>query len=439
MHRTLNLSLFIKIIFIVAGVFVLAEAQAETYDVIKRFKLSEDRFRTFEMLNPMKHDFVTDITVLANKDVLDVIDDAKVIDGKGSESDQLAAAQVFLSKYDKTEQNVRASLKFGVPLPSFTALGASVKPNFRLNANVGVVLGIRSGTVSVTDTIDSLNISEELKAAVKACDFSGVTAAAEAASDKQVDIVVYARDTANGTGCITAAQATIIGTGKYFVKSANTTVPNIYGYAKAELRAGFTFDYVKGKHWFGQFALYGLARADTLSVVTENSIAGGADPVDFGDEYNTTTNAVTDFRFGYRNGRLRGWASIEELKLAGVSDNKEAGGELLYGNDPLLRLHGEYIYRLSGFSLKPFVGVHKRSGYGFDDGVYAGADMGLHVWGNRLGIRTRAMVDKEHFTLSPQLKLWLMHLDYMLKVPVSSDVDGVKPATIHSVNLRFFI
>ena len=122
-----------------------------------------------------------------------------------------------------------------------------------------------------------------------------------------------------------------------------------------------------------------------------------------------------------------------------MSDNKEKGGELIYGNDPLIRLHGEYLYRLSGFTLKPFAGVHKRKGYNVGDGFYAGADIGLHIWGNRLGVRGRGMVDKEHFTLSPQLKLWLMHLDYMLKVPVKSEVDGVKPATIHSLNLRFFI
>ena len=154
---------------------------------------------------------------------------------------------------------------------------------------------------------------------------------------------------------------------------------------------------------------------------------------------NTTLNAVADFKYGYRNGRLRGWASVEEVKLAEVSDRKAEAGTLIYGTNPLFRLHGEYIYRFAGFSVKPFVGMHKREGYDFDDGLYVGSDLGFHVWGDRIGVRGRAMVDKEHLTLSPQLKLWLFHVDYMLKAPISSEVNGVKPATVHSVNIRFFI
>jgi hypothetical protein len=30
-------------------------------------------------------------------------------------------------------------------------------------------------------------------------------------------------------------------------------------------------------------------------------------------------------------------------------------------------------------------------------------------------------------------------VDYMLKQPISSEVDGLKPATIHSLNIRFSI
>lgn len=423
-----NVKVFTKILFLLMGVVLIAEVQAEDdYDVTKRFKLNEDRVRTYEMLNPLGHDFVFGVTGLLNQDVFDVIDDGEAISDSGNETEQLEAAREFLTKYDKTEQNVRATLQLGAPLPSFSLFGAKVKPNIRINASVGVLMGIRTGTVSVTDVINGLNASQEVKDALNSCDFSAIT--------DGTDIVVYARDTLS---CITPAQASGQ-VNKYFFKDLSTSVPNLFSYAKADVRAGVSFDYVKGKHWFGNFSLYGHGRADAFAVVTEQSLAGDGEIASFGDEPNTTVNITTDYRFGYRNGRLRGWVAVEELKLSEASNNQEAGGELIYGNDPLLRVHGEYIYRYSGFSVKPFVGVHKRKGYDFADGLYLGSDLGLHFWGNRLGVRARGMIDKEHITVSPQLKLWLMHVDYMLKLPVSSEVNGVKPATMHSLNFRFFI
>ena len=102
----------------------------------------------------------------------------------------------------------------------------------------------------------------------------------------------------------------------------------------------------------------------------------------------------------------------------------------------MIRLHGEYMYKLSFFSVKPFGGVHKRSGYGLGNGIYGGADLGLHVWQERLGLRFRGMLDSEHFTFSPMAKLWFMSVEYMLKTPIKSEIDGVKPSTLHSVNFR---
>ena len=423
-----NVKILTKVLFLLMGVVLIAEVQGEEYDVTKRFKLNEDRIRTYEMLNPLGHDFVFDLTGLLNQDVFDVIDDGEAINDSGSDSDKLAAAREFLTKYDKTEQNVRATLKLGAPLPSFSLFNAKIKPSLRVDASIGVLMGIRSGTISIIDVINGLSASKEVKDALNSCDFSSIT--------DGTDIVIYARDTLS---CITPAQASAAGEGKYFFKDLSTTVPNLFSYAKADVRVGVSFDYVKGKHWFGNFSLYGHGRADAFAVVTEQSLAGNGEIGSFGDEANTTVNITSDYRFGYRNGRLRGWLAVEELKISEASNNNDAGGELVYGNDPLIRVHGEYIYRYSGFSVKPFVGMHKRSGYDFADGLYLGGDLGLHFWGNRLGVRARGMLDKEHFTISPQLKLWLMHVDYMLKVPVSSEVNGVKPATIHSLNLRFFI
>ena len=173
--------------------------------------------------------------------------------------------------------------------------------------------------------------------------------------------------------------------------------------------------------------------------ISKKALTSDGDLLNLPDDMNTTVNAAIDYTLGYRNGNLTALAGIEDLKLASISDNEEEAGVLNYGTDPLLRLHTEYLYRYSGFSVKPFVGIHKRASYGIGDGYYLGADLGAHVWSDRVGLRVRGMVDSEHFTFSPMVNLWLMHVEYMLKQPLSSEVNGLKPATIHSLNIRISI
>lgn len=423
MRTKKNLVVYTKLLGLILGVILFAEVRAEDYNIVERFKLNEDRVKTYEMMNSMGHDFIFGFTGLLGDDFPDFVDDAQ----DAADENTQAAADAFFDKYQNTEQNLRVNFNIGAPLPSFSLFKAKVRPSLRINGNLGTSIAVREGEPQINDILASITgIPQALRDAIASCDFSGI--------GDNVDIVVYARDTAS---CITNAQATVIGINKYFTGSSLSST--LFLYAKAEARAGLNFDFVKGRHWFGNFSIYGLGRADYTQTITSQAFVGDAEVAEFPDEMNTTINMVTDFRLGYRNKNLRGWAAIEEIKIANIGNNEEEGGELIYGNDPLFRLHGEYLYRFHGFSVKPFVGVHKRKGYDFADGAYAGTDLGLHFWGNRLGVRARGMVDKEHITISPQLKLWLMHLDYMLKVPVSSDVDGVKPATIHSLNLRFFI
>ena len=112
--------------------------------------------------------------------------------------------------------------------------------------------------------------------------------------------------------------------------------------------------------------------------------------------------------------------------------------EQSYGYDPLIRFHADAMFRFSALSLQPFVGVHKRSGYGVGDGVYLGADAGAHVWGDRLGLMFRGMLDKQYLTLTPRVKLWLMQLEYSAKAPLKSTDGDVKLSAIHSFDIRFF-
>ena len=426
---------YLRIMLLLLGVVVIAEAQAEEYDVVDRFKELEDKFKTHEMLTPFGHDFLFDVGLMINKDLFDVVDDVDAVsDTTGNDDAKLAAAQNLLRKYNKTEQNVRARINLGFPLPTFHAFGVKIVPDFRAHVGLGVLLGFRATNLSLAQIIAQItnyvgsDVPEAVLTKLNSCS-SGLTAGA--------DIVQYLIDTSS---CgLTEAEKTAITplVGKYKIPS-DTTIPDIFNYAKGEAKVGLNFGYEYGEKWFGNFNIYGLGRADMRVRVSADAIAAKGEVADLGEELNTTLNLAGDYKFGYKNGNLKAWAALEEFKIAQMSDNEEKAGKLNYGNDPLLRLHGEYLYKLSVFSVKPFAGVHKRSGYGFGDGIYGGADLGMHVWNERIGLRFRGMLDSEHFTFSPLAKLWFMHIEYMLKSPIKSENNGVKPSTLHSVNFRLF-
>lgn len=419
--------LYLRITLLLIGVALVAEAQA--YNIVDRFQVLEDKFRTQEMLRPLEHDFILDITALANTDVMDFIDEADEV-SKGETSTQLTRAQAFLRKYDRTEQNLRVGLNLGIPIFSFTAFGVKIKPSIRAQANLGFLMGIRTSQLTTAQALEYVgnDIPADIKTVLQACNFSSISPGQ--------DIISFARTNCGLTPAQDAVAATFVG--KYFYPS-DTSVPDIYNYIKGEGRVGFNFDYIYDEHFFGTLSLYGLGRADYRLRVSAQTLANNSDALELPDEMNTTVNAAIDYRFGYKNGNLMGFVALEDVKLARMSDKEQEAGALLYGEDPLIRLHGEYLYKYSLFSVKPFAGLHKRSSYGIGDGYYLGADVGAHVWEDRIGLRMRGMVDSEHLTLSPMMKLWLVHVEYMLKQPLASEVDGVKPSTIHSLNFRISI
>lgn len=421
----------LRITLLMLGVIYLAEAQANTYNVIDRFQLLEDKFRTQEMLREFEHNFIFDVSALANTDVLDFVDDAEAITDL-PESEQLNGAQNFLLRYDKTEQNARIGVGINIPIFSFEVKGVKIQPSIRAQGNLSFLMGIQTNTLTASSALNYLgsDVPTNIKNKISGC-INSVTAGQ--------DIVLYIRN--NRVACgLTQAEADQLQplVGKYFLPT-NTSVPDIYNYIKAEARVGAHFDYAYDKNWFGNMAIYGLYRTDYSVRITADSLAGTAEVADLPDELNSTTNLAVDYRLGYRKDSWMAFAAIEDLKLTRISDNEEAGGALLYGEDALIRLHGEYLYKLSAFSVKPFVGLHKRSSYDIGDGYYLGADLGAHVWDDRIGLRVRGMIDSEHFTFSPMAKLWLLHVEYMLKQPITSEVDGVKPSTIHSLNIRIDI
>ena len=183
--------------------------------------------------------------------------------------------------------------------------------------------------------------------------------------------------------------------------------------------------------------LYGLLRVDSLTKITSASINGSGDSFDIPSDVEET-NLTLDAAVGYREENFSIIASMDEVKVANLSEADDANN--LYETPILFKLYAEGKFKPFDFmKLKVFGGVHKRAGYGFDQGLFVGADLGAYVWGDRLGVQFRTQLDTEHLTLAPQFKFWLMQLEGMYKLPISDDVDGRKTGSILGVNLRFFI
>ncbi|QDK42016.1 hypothetical protein DOM21_11270 [Bacteriovorax stolpii] len=411
------------------GTLVAGSLTAQAYDVVERYKIIDDKLKTEAMLRPIGHDFFFDIGATANKNVQDVIDDIdKASKFQGTDQEKIDEANRILTKYDKTEQTLKINVALGTPLPSFSAWDVKFTPNFRVYVDVGANIGIRSQKVTNQDLLDLFrdDVPAELQTIIL-----GLDLVSEQGND--IKTICIARTTAN-----TAARLYCdnLPTGKYIVPNVGNN-PTMTLFAKADAKAGFFNDYTYGEHFFGNFNLYGMGRADLYQFVTGTQIAKG-DSIETPDKMNTETTVQLDYRLGYRNSNYSTFLGVEELKLTKIGDAKEGSKAHLYDYDPLIRFHADARYRLNALSLQPFIGVHKRSGYGFADGMYAGTSVGAHVWGDRLGLEFRAMVDKQYLTLTPRMKLWLMQLEYSLKKPLKDTDEDVKLTALHSVDFRIF-
>lgn len=406
----------------VASALTVFATNAFSYDVVNRYKLIDDKLKTEQMLRPIGHDFFLDIGAAANKDVKTFVTDLK---DAGSATDKVTAAQNLLTKYDKTEQTVKINVGLGFPIFSFSAWDLKVQPNVRALVDVGANIGIRSDVLTTADLVNlfPVEVPQELKTLL------GTLRPGQ-------DAIAECKNAPTVTAATKALCATLP-VGKYIIPNLTTTVPNVALFAKVDGRVGLFNDYTYGEHFFGNLNLYGLSRTDIFQRVTKDMIQAGS-KVELPTTKNTETTLNMDYRLGYQNSNYKVFASVEDLKLSTMTAKKAGSRDLSYGYDPLLRLHADAMYKFSVLSLNPFVGFHKRSGYGFSDGMYLGADAGAHVWGDRLGLQLRGMVDNQYFTLSPRLKLWLIQLEYSLKAPMKSMDGDVKLSAIHSIDFRLF-
>jgi hypothetical protein len=408
---------------------LLVFSTAHAYDVVERYKMIDDKLKTEAMLRPIGHDFFLDISAAMNKNLTDVIDDvSKASKFQGTDQQKLDEANRVLTKYDKTEQTVKINIGLGFPLPSFSAWDVKFKPNFRALVDVGANIGIRNQKLTNQDLIDLFRdqVPTELQSYILTLDL-----VANANQDLRALCLAQFPD----TNSVPNMYCTSLEAGKYIIP--DNTNPTMTILAKADAKVGFFNDYTYGEHFFGNFNLYALGRADLYQFITGTQIAKG-DSIESPKKMNTETTLQADYRLGYKNSNYSIFASVEELKLSKLSDAKEGSKAHTYDYDPLMRLHADATFRASAFSIQPFVGVHKRSGYGFSDGAYLGTMVGAHVWGDRLGLQLRGMVDKQYLTISPRMKLWLMQIEYSLKKPLKSMDEDVKLTAIHSLDFRIF-
>ncbi|MDD4973291.1 MAG: hypothetical protein PHY93_03025 [Bacteriovorax sp.] len=419
---------------VLAVACLLATAtSAFSYDVIDRYKLIDDKLKTEQMLRPIGHDFFLDIGAALNMNVRDFVDDIKKANdfSNADAAAKLANAQGVLAKYDKTEQTVKINVALGFPVFRFSIGDLKIQPNVRVFADGGANIGIRSDKITADTIFDLVNV--DLPASLKTVIRNGF-----GSYIKGDDILAPG---ANPNLCTTSGfdatveAACIQSKGKFFFP--DTSIPDMFLFAKIDGRVGLFNDYTYGEHFFGNWNIYGLSRTDVFQRVNSSMIAKGT-KIELPKKKNTQMALQTDYRLGYMNSNYRIFASLEDLKLAQLKDRDAGSKELSYGYDPLMRIHADAIFKYSVLSINPFFGLHKRKGYGFSDGIYAGADAGAHVWGDRIGLQLRGMVDKQYITISPRLKLWLLQLEYSVKSPLKSMDGDVKLSAIQSVDLRLF-
>lgn len=398
----------------------------EKYDVVKRFKILDDKLKTERMLTPIGHDFFLDINATLNTNITDFVDDVK----KAADSKDSNQANEVLDKYNDTEQTLKINANLGFPLPSFGAFGGRMTPNFRVLTDVMANFGINKRVLSNSELLDLFkeSLPQDLKDLILGIDL---------ASYGGQDLNAVCLTEAGGDTNLQAYCNQYVPVGKYEIPVGGAAEPTIDAYAKVDVKAGFFNQWQDEKHFFGEWNLYALGRMDYFQYVTGSQIANG-EKIETPDELNTEVTAQTDLKVGYKNANYSVFAAVEEIKLAQVKERKAASKELKYEYDPLMRVHAEALFRNYYLSIKPFAGVHKRSGYGFSDGWYLGSDFAGHVWSDRLGIQFRAMVDNSYFTLSPRIKLWIMQFEYNFKKPVKDKIDDVKLSTLHSIDVRFF-
>ena len=421
---------------LLASTFAIGALSTNAYDLVKRAKLTDDRFKTMDITRDLGHDFYLNVSGWMSMDAMDLKDDAEKIDkidSTLSTTDQIAQVNKILDKYYDKEQLLRINAGLGFPIFSFEAFGAKIEPNFRMDASLLAMLTPRKTKLTMSDIITNLDqIPVELRTKLSSC-LSGLTIGND--GDDLLTICVPSALTQVEADSIRATYDLTEIPYSHSLATTSTETPLIDVYAKAEVKGGLFFDYKKGTHWFGKLGLYTLYRVDVKKRADALLLLGGGGDIETAD--NGLANLALDYRFGYKNSNYSVFAAIEEMTVAELSKS-DKGEPLNFGDDMLLRLHAQADYKPAFFKLSPYAGFHKRDGYGIGDAYYLGADWGMYFFDDRLGLNLKTQMDKEHITLGLRAKIWIIHADLTGKFPIASEIDGVKVQGYYGGNVRIF-
>ena len=367
----------LTIIVLLQVVFVSQIQNAHSIAVrneAEAFRLAYDKIKNDELYRKFEHDWIIDIAVTGSNDIKDLIDDGEdAANATGTDAQKLEKITTFLNKYKNDQYVANARLAIGIPLPSFEFDGWRLTPDARGSFEVGASLSITESTGTIT--IPGLNF-------------------------------------------------TVTGSD-----------PVIQLYAKEDIRYGLDWLWEFGENWWMDTDFYVKQRWDMHEAHSASSIQTNSQSFDVLKKSKNITSTIDgDFRVGYdQEDGFSFWAGFDEIKLLKLSDRRGTVGPLKWGDRPGMRAHVDYLFDLSVVTLTPFAGVHQRSSYDFDDGLYAGMVFEEDLLGV---LSVVATADNQYITLHPRFRFWIFQLEYALKTPSTSNIDGYKLHTQHMANFR---
>ena len=242
------------------GIFVFVSNMSafSAYDIVDRYKLTEDRNKTIDMLRSRGRYFLLEVGGAATTEFEDIKNDAeKISKSEGSDLDKFDKAQDFVLKWNNKEHFLRANVGLQIPFFSFWAFGAKVVPNIELfNINMGTIFGMQPDPRTLTAAILLEYIPDDVPAGIQtaiAANFSSYSGGDALVNDS----VCTAAGIPLGTAC-DAVKAEYAD----YRFPRDVTLPVIHGYAKAEARVlGLEFNIYKD-NFFGMIKPYTLTRMD---------------------------------------------------------------------------------------------------------------------------------------------------------------------------------
>jgi hypothetical protein len=368
-----------------------------SYNVTKRYSLLQDRLKTQDILVPFGRNVYADFRGTINTSIFSMINDAKGVT-------DLTSANSFISRNNGTEQGGSFSWDSGTPLPRFKLFGMRFYPQLGFHGSGGVALGFQEAELT-RDTILAI-IPSQFHASLP----SGVPT-------KGQDLGTW-----SGIGALSS------------YKLPENTMFHFYGQFESNISALLEFSY--RKRYYGHLKFYTLVRQDTKLIRGIEDLSQGGLGSDFGG--NLHANLTTDLKLGYRKRKWRIFYQLEGLPLVSLLQ-KKASSTFFYGENLLMRLHGDYKFKAKGLSFKTFAGAHYREDhYGWSDGFYIGGEFGASAFRGSLGLKTSLIVDPEHWNIALKLKGWIGHIHYLVKFPFKNSVDGVRVSSFHTLNFRLF-